>query len=278
MLYKNIRSEGEKSDFVFTIGSSYNEKFYLGATIGFPGIEYYELSNYTENMLEDTISNLASFSYTEELSVSGKGINIKGGAILRLSENFKLGASLHSPTYYRIEETYMSSMSTYFNIDNFTENSPYNYFEYEIITPWKAMLSASTTLHKMILISADYEVVDYAFTRMNANTYDFREENESINNIFTQTNNIRLGTEINLHPLILRGGYSHYGSAYLNQDASKENYSFGIGINSGIFFLDVAYILTQGEDEYKLYSDDYINPIDLVNTNHNVILTLGLRY
>ena len=46
--------------------------------------------------MEDTINNLEGFSLEEELSTNGDGINIKGGAIIRISENFKIGASLHS--------------------------------------------------------------------------------------------------------------------------------------------------------------------------------------
>ena len=69
-----------------------------------------------------------------------------------------------------------------------------------------------------------------------------------------------------------------YGSALANKDFSRENFSFGLGLNNGGYFFDIAYILSQGMNEHKLYSNDYIAPISLVNTNHNLIFTLGFRY
>jgi len=73
-----LRSTGEENEFIFSVGSSYNEQLYIGATIGFPSLNYYELSVYNEHSFEDTINTinggLHSFEYQEELSVYGSGI------------------------------------------------------------------------------------------------------------------------------------------------------------------------------------------------------------
>ena len=47
----------------------------------------------------------------------------------------------------------------HFKTQNFTENSPINYFEYELLTPWKANVSASKIFNKHIIISGDYEML-----------------------------------------------------------------------------------------------------------------------
>ena len=275
---KNIRSSGSQHEFIVSLGGSLNEKIYLGATIGFPTLNYYELSVYTEDVLEDTINNLEGFSLEEELSTNGDGINIKGGAIIRISENFKIGASLHSPTYFNIEESYTSAINTYFSSNNYTEISPSNYFEYELITPWKGVFSASAIFNKYILLSADLEIVDYSFTKLNSASYDFRYENEAIQNSYQKTNNFRIGSEINFDEIKIRAGYSKYGSPYTNNDFYQEGYSFGIGLNRNNYFLDIAYTLSQNNEEHKLYSEEYINPTLIINTNHNILLTLGIRY
>ena len=177
-----------------------------------------------------------------------------------------------------MEETYSTSLTTHFDSDRYVENSPYNYFEYDLITPWKAILSSSAIFNKNIIISADYEIIDYTFSEMSSYDYPFEIENEAIKNIYTKTTNIRLGAEVNVKPFVLRSGYSKYGSALVNKDFSRENFSFGIGLNNSNYFFDVAYILSQGMDEHKLYSDDYIAPVTLANTHHNLIFTLGFRY
>ena len=275
---KNIHSSGGKNEFIFSIGGSFNEQLYLGATIGVPTLDYYEKSTYSETNFEDTINGLQGFDLHEELSVYGAGLNLKLGAILRVNDNLKLGAALHTPTAYSIEETFSTSLTTHFSEESITESSNPNYFEYDLITPWKAILSASSLLNKNILLSADYEIVDYSFSSMHSSQYTFTDENNVIQELYTKASNIRLGAEINVKPFVIRAGYSKYGSAFADKDYSKENYSFGLGINNGGYYLDAAYVLSQGNGEHLLYGEDYINPTSLVNTNHSLVFTLGFRY
>ena len=113
---------------------------------------------------------------------------------------------------------------------------------------------------------------------MYSDGYSFNNENETIANLYQKTENIRVGAEINIKPFVLRAGYSIYGSAFANKDFSRENFSYGIGINNGGYFFDIAYVLSQGSNEHLLYSEEYIDPISIVNTNHRVLFTLGFRY
>jgi hypothetical protein len=113
---------------------------------------------------------------------------------------------------------------------------------------------------------------------MHSSQYTFTDENNVIKDLYTQATNIRFGAEINIKPFVVRTGYSKYGSAFANKDYSKENFSFGLGINNGGYYLDASYVLSQGNGEQLLYSEDYISPISTVNTNHNLIFTIGFRY
>ena len=271
---KNTHSSGGKNEFIFSIGGSFNEQLYLGATIGIPTLDYYEKSTYSETNFGDTINGLEGFDLQEKLSVYGAGLNLKIGAILRVNDNLKLGAALHTPTAYSIEENFSTSLTTHFTEESLTYNSDNYFFEYDLITPWKAILSASSLLNKNILLSADYEIVDYSFSSMHSSQYTFSDENKNIQELYSKTSNIRLGAEINLKPFVIRAGYSKYGSAFAYKDYSKENYSFGLGINNGGSYLDAAYVLSQGNDEHLLHS----GPISLVNTNHSLVFTLGFRY
>ena len=51
-----------------------------------------------------------------------------------------------------------------------------------------------------------------------------------------------------------------------------------MGLNYGSYFFDIAYVLSQGENQHQLYSDDLIDPIKIINTNHSILLTIGFRY
>ena len=278
MQAKHVQTLGGENEFVFSAGGSYNEQLYIGASIGFPSINYYENTIYSEHSFEDTINGLNGFDYQEELTTYGNGMNLKVGAIFRVNESFKIGASVHSPTYYNIEETYSTLITTHFNEVSYTEDSPVNYFEYKLQTPWKANLSASTILNKNILISGDYEIIDYSSVRMNSDSYRFTDENEIISNLYQKTENIKIGAEMNIKPFILRTGYAKLGSAFANKDFSRENFSYGLGINNGGYYFDIAYVLSQGANEHLLYSEEYIAPTSLVNTNQCLIFTIGFRY
>ncbi|MEC7864004.1 MAG: hypothetical protein VYB55_02955, partial [Bacteroidota bacterium] len=145
-------------------------------------------------------------------------------------------------------------------------------FNYDLITPLKASISASAIFNNL-LISGEYELIDYSTAEYF--TADFEHENLTIASIYQRTENMKVGAEITIKPFVLRAGYSKYGSAFVTKDFSRENFSYGIGINNGAYFIDIAYVLSQGTNEHLLYSEA---PINLITTNHNLLFTLGFRY
>jgi hypothetical protein len=270
---KTTNSIGSMNEFIFSIGGSYQEKLYIGATLGIPTIDYYEYSEYTEREISDTSNNLRRMLFSEEISAYGTGYNLKVGAIYRLSEKIKIGGSIQTPSFFSIEEDYNTSLVTFFK--DSTKDQTMGYltpFSYDLITPLKASISASTIFNN-ILISAEYEIIDYSSAEYL--TASFENENIEIANIFKKTRNIKIGAEMNIKPFVLRAGYANYGSAHAKKDHSIDNFSYGIGINNGSYFIDVAYVLSQGASEQLLYSE---TPISLANTSHRLLFTLGFRY
>jgi hypothetical protein len=148
----------------------------------------------------------------------------------------------------------------------------FSLFNYDLITPLKAIISASAIFND-VLISGEYELIDYSTSEYL--TTDFENENLTITNIYKTTENIKIGAEMTIKPFVLRAGYAKFGSPFIAKDFSRENFSYGIGINNGAYFIDISYILSQGANEHLLYNEA---PISLVNTNHNLLLTLGFRY
>jgi len=273
---KNINSSGGMNEFIFSIGGSYKDKLYMGATIGIPTINYHEFSKYTERELSDTSNNLRQMILSEEISAYGTGYNLKVGAIYRLTEKIKIGGSLHTPTFFTIEENYNTSITTFFKDSTLDYSMGYlTPFKYDLITPYKAIISASTIFNN-ILISAEYEIIDYGSAKYFSS--DFENENLTIESNYQQTENIKIGAEFIIKPFVLRAGYSKYGSALASKDFSRENFSYGFGINNGVYFVDMSYIISQGSDEQLLYSEDNLSPIKIINTNHNLVFTIGFRY
>ncbi|MEE2700136.1 MAG: hypothetical protein VYD71_02080 [Bacteroidota bacterium] len=278
---KIIESSGNSGEYVFAVGTSFEDKIYLGATFGIPNIEYYEKSTYTESEFADTSTHLQSFEYQEEFSTVGNGLNLKLGIIARLNDWVKVGGALHSPTFYDMEDEYSTSIRANWNdtLGIMYNASPFGYFNYELKTPWKAMGSAAINIKKKALITADIEMIDYASAKFNSDSYKFTEENKIINSTYTKATNIKLGGELKYKPFRIRGGYALYGSPFKeNIELERKSYTFGFGIDRGYLIVDFAYVLTEGSDEHFMYNPDLIGASTIISTSHNLLFTLGLRY
>ena len=278
---KVINSSGSLGEYVFSIGTSYEDIIYLGATIGIPSIDYYEKSNYTESEFNDTAAHLQSFEYDEELTTTGKGFNLKIGVITRINNWIKVGGALHSPTVYDMEDTYSNAITVVWNdtLGTKYDSSPFGYFNYELKTPWKAIGSVAINIKKQGLISADIEIVDYTSAKFNSDSYKFSDENEVINSLYTKATNIRFGGEMKYKPFRIRAGYALYGSPYkANSEFGNESFSFGLGVDKGHFIADFAYIVSEGSDEHFMYSSYLVDSATITSTKHNFLVTIGLRY
>ena len=275
-----INSRGEMGEYVFSLGSSFQEKVYFGATLGIPVIQYSEHKTYSESNFSDTTFGLSSFSYKEDLVAYGNGINIKLGTIFRIGNQTKIGGALHTPSYISMEEEYSTtSTSNWNNGDFFSESSPYGYFNYEIITPWKVIGSFSTVFKDKLLINAEIEKTDYSFTRMYSDYYSFTEENKQIKDSYKEATNIRVGAEANLDPFKLRAGYALYGSPYKNHlEYETENYSAGIGIDFGRTFIDMSYTFSKKSGVYAMYSPETEPNASIQSEKNYLLFTLGFRY
>ena len=281
-----FNSSGNMGEVVFSIGTSYQERIYLGATIGVPNFEYSEIIKHREDIQSDTVNNLGSFEYLQNLYAQGEGINLKLGAIVRVNENIKIGGALHTPTIFTIQEEFRTITLANFGDSSYTEYSPMNYFEYELTTPLKAIASISANVNKNILISADYEMIDYSTSNLKVDNLRnddgseiFALENNNIESLYQKAENIRLGIEYKMDAISLRAGYTRSSSPNIeSEDLLSENYSFGAGIDYGSYYFDFAYVLSQANDTYQMYNSQFVNSTDLAYTNHHAVITLGLRY
>ncbi|MFH1118993.1 MAG: hypothetical protein V1775_04165 [Bacteroidota bacterium] len=278
---KSIETKGALNEMVFTIGANYADRLYLGATLGVPFIKYSETSVYTETDEEGIINYFKSFSRTDNLEASGTGLNFKFGIIFRAADWLRLGGALHTPTFYTgMAENYNTVFRSNFdNGSSKTARSREAFYEYELTTPMRAIGSIGFVIGKAGVISADYEYVDYSNSRLRAIDYDFSNENEAINISYLEANNLRLGTEWRFGSLNLRGGYNISDNPYrFGTDATNSSYSFGLGIREKRFFIDFAWVHSNMDDEYYLYSTDYVPAVMTKVMNDSFLMTVGIKY
>jgi hypothetical protein len=280
---KEIHSWGSMNEYVFGFSTSIADRLYIGTSMAFPRIRYFEEAWYTETNLDAGSTAFRELRIYDELETKGTGFNIKFGIIVRVTDIIRIGGAIHSPTWFNnMNDYWYKTHSTKFTGGNYQDYSPVGNFNYELETPWRAMGSASIVLGKMALISADYEFVDYSKASLTSWDYNFYGENSAIQNKYTATHNIKLGTEVRFGYFAARGGFGYNMSPYANNinDGEKLSYSGGLGFREQNVFIDLAFVRTAMNEDYYLYGSDnvVVNPVKNKLFTNNILLTLGVRF
>ncbi len=283
---RSVSSKGGSGNYYAAMGLSYKKKLYIGASLNVDVVNYTESSIYDESDPDDKISDFNSFTYTQYLKTEGSGFNMKLGIIARPINWFRFGASIHSPTFYKLKDTYSSKLTTSFNDKTKSKNlsSGEGIYDYQLNTPFRANAGLAFIIKKSAIISIDYEYLDYSTARLRANDYPFYEENNTIETSYIATGNIKAGLEYRFGPISLRGGYAMYGSPYRsnlsNAGASLTSYSGGFGVRTNDMFFDLTYIYSQKSENYYLYNPEKIsiNPAKINYTANRIVATLGLIF
>ncbi len=263
---QETNTTGSIREFVLSMAANYNDRLYLGATVGFPSISYEEENIYHEadNLDADPVFN--SMTYNNSFKTSGSGYNFKLGAIVRLTNMIRIGGAFHSPTFYELRDRYRASMRSDLNLDydSYEAKSPEGRFDYELNTPLKAIGSVGLVFGQSGLLNIDYEYIDYTKTRLRSSEYMFSDENRAIRESFTTQHAVRVGGEIRLNPVILRAGYGFYSNPYKSDvnDAERSIISAGFGLREKDYFIDFAYTYSFFAEKYHLYLLDSNDPGD----------------
>ncbi len=288
MQEKDINTRGGMGEYEFAIGGNYENKLYLGMSLGIETIRYKESSEYSEIDTKDTIPSFNYFNFKKELKTYGSGFNFKFGLIYRPLDWFRVGLALHTPTFFNLSDTYSSSMQSSFDDtlhgDGHVINSPAGNYDYELTTPFRAVASAGVLINKIVALSVEYEFVDYSMARLRANDYFFRDENDAIEESYRAVGIIRAGAEYRTGPISFRCGYGFYPSPFksglANEDANKSIYSLGIGIKGDDTYFDLGFTYSTMKEKYFLYDNAVIanTPATITHNNVGLIATFGVKF
>ncbi|MEG1571935.1 MAG: hypothetical protein RR328_00125 [Bacteroidales bacterium] len=291
---KILESYGATTEMVFTVGSNYSDKLYLGATIGVPFIYYSEYSTYKETNTENLpfYRPFQSFTFSEKLQTRGTGINVKLGLIYKPVDFFRLGFAVHSPTYYYMKDNYQTGMKVDMTIaespDAVKSQSKSGYYAYNIITPMRALLSLGFVIGTRGSVDIEGEFIDYRHMKLRAQDNFAYDVNDVVRNKYVATGNLRIGTEWRVNPVSFRAGYAMQGNPYSKdfnsefvQHGVKHSYSLGLGFNRGPWSLDLAFQQQFGKQNYYLYNlenNKNIFPASLEQSKYIISFTLGFKF
>lgn len=299
-----IETSGGITEFALGLAANKDDKLYVGGSIGIPVVKYEKKSIFLEK--DATGNNDNNFDYSElseTFTTKGVGVNLKLGIIVKPVEFVRLGLAVHSPTWYSFEDSYEGTMAV--NLENYRTtpgtttvtsdelNGGTPTYKYELISPWKIMLSGSYVIREIEdvrkqkgFITADIEYATYKSNKFrNAEDYDdngyYDELNDVMKSYYKNAINFRIGGELKFTTIMGRLGFAYYGSPYADKElkANKMFLSGGLGYRNAGMFIDLTY----AHGLHKDVSFPYRLP-DKANTfastkgsGGNISLTVGFK-
>lgn len=295
---KTTETRGGQGEWDFSFGTNYDNKLYLGFTLGVTTLRYEEETIWEETDDQDTIPYFESFRYTQNLRTTGGGINFKFGLIYRPTDFLRIGAAIHSPTVNNVTDEYSTTMnsvltdSSGFTRFNYDQISPvFIPFDYSITTPFRAMGSIAVIAGKNGVFNVDYEYLNYNQARIRPRDRsfagDFAPTNQALRSKYTTSHNIRGGIEVRLDKLRVRGGAFYSTSPFRKElrdnketDLSRIGFSGGLGLREEKYYIDVAYAWSRMGSFSRPYtiSNATTDGITSRQTDNRVMFTFGFMF
>ncbi|MGE0078753.1 MAG: OmpP1/FadL family transporter [Bacteroidales bacterium] len=288
-----ISTKGGSGEYDLSCSINISNKLFIGATLGISDYRYTYNATYSEyaapvNQWDSNGDRFNSFYYSQFYETTGTGYNFKIGGIYTPTPSIRIGAAIHTPTFYSFEDTYSSTLKTNFDtayIDAaYTSKTPLGKYEYDFETPFKFIGSFAYIFKNNGLISIDVEHIDYSTMkfRNGGDGDNFTDLNLDIENVFKAITNIRIGGEYRYNDFAFRAGYAFYPSpykkGYINHNSNTSQISGGFGYRSGNFSIDLAYMQTVKNEKYKFYDDTDLSPVKTTLNDGKFLVTLGFRF
>ena len=320
----STREWGGLDEYSINVAGNVNDIVYWGAGLNITDLSY-NSSNYYSESLENayiykkntdamTTGN-AGFDLQNVRSISGTGVNLKFGAIVRVADFLRIGAAVHTPTWMSLRHQGYGDMQGRYTpngantAQTYDDSTPNYDYDSRLTSPWKIMVGASATIGSYGIISVDYERVNY--NNMSMKQADFngwqssfvpnQYANQDIKNYFQGSNIIRLGLEGRLtKQLSVRFGVNrqtsgvkstaYRGEATIYTSGTDPSYTFndntlniaaGLGYRIGGWYIDLTYQHTNQKSVYRAYTpyNGIDSPSAALSTNHNnVVISTGFRF
>jgi hypothetical protein len=278
---QHTKTTGAANEWVITFGGNYGDMLYLGATLGLPFVNFRQTKTLVEAD-EDRVNPIFnSWELRESLDVSGRGVNLKLGAIYRPADFIRLGLAFHTPTRYSLKENFSTKVSgsgQFVSTRTFEETSTYEYY---IRTPMRLIGSVGLVIAKQAVIGLEYEHVNYGRMKIDDTDHLFDKDNEFIVDNYGRGGTLKIGGEYRLDPVSLRLGYNYTTSPYMDnlgkeRKFSGHSFSAGLGFVAGSTAIDVAYVNTSRTYNMSPYPQMPLNQYNV--TGHQIMVTFGWRF
>lgn len=283
----DVFQEGRMKDFSFGGALEAARGVMVGATLNFSVGSYefqsifdeFDINNENTQDLyivfdgDNELSGFDLVSYEERFISDLVGANLRMGVSAEATNDLRVGLTIETPTFYRVDEQFDTIISTQFDsggslsYGGIAGDIGRGQFEYEITTPWRFGAGIAYNFSGLTLMG-DVELVDWTQLELDANVDQefFADINRVIRRDFQAVVNTRLAGEFSINNLMLRAGYSFHpdpidtrlsGSDGLSVNRDKSYLSAGVGFKfSDAFLIDFGWMQERQDD---LYLPDFVD-------------------
>jgi hypothetical protein len=285
---------GAQYQWSLAYGANFSDKFYVGASLGINTLRFKLSQRYMESDLEypDNYQPLREFIANEEYDIRGSGVNLTIGATYRPVNFLQIGASLVTPTFYTITDSYKAGIQSEWNDFDYPNEGTLNsvsdefdqpsLYEYDLSTPLK-FSAGIAFISKFGFITGDVEFVNYQKAKYRSEIAgEFALENADIKSEFGSVINYRIGAELRLDSYRLRAGFAQQQEPFsfdTGTDRKVTMLSAGAGARFDNFFVDLAVISskTNGSRTPYFVGNDSPNA-QLKLSNLDFVVTVGFTF
>lgn len=285
---QSITERGSITEMALSFGANYQEKLMIGATVGFPIVNFEQRSSYNEFDV-DSIDVFEELTFNERLDTRGIGVNLRLGLIYRASQLLRVGLAFHTPSWISFDDDFSTDIAFLndINFERLEAESPVGEFSYSLATPWRVIGSVGLVFGKNGFLSGEVEYLDYGGANFNFTKEDpqFQSDesfvNRQISDQLGSAVRVRVGGEVAYEIFRFRGGLGLQQSPFDGDNSLNESLHFGLGVHEGSFFLDLGYRYLNIKDgfvPYTLNNEGRQQQVDLNSNQSEFLLTVGFRF
>ena len=295
---ETILTKGKQMQWDIAYGGNFNDKLYLGFSVGIVSLKYSANKRFTETIHPGDTLN--SYTFVTNRTLKGTGYNLRLGVIYKVTDWIRLGGTIQTPTYYSIRQT--TSYSVDANFQTILQPSPNGspdphetgqtiplITKYNLTSPMRISGGIALFARKKGFVSADISYLNYGASKFKENSVyatkdnsTFTADNQSIKNLYHSVFNINTGAEYRKEILRLRAGLAWYGNPYRNSDVNQsvKNFTLGIGFRFESHYFDIAYVHSSSKSTYQPYvlKDGSAPTVVIKNNSGRVLATFGILF
>lgn len=306
-------SWGTNSQVDVNFSLNYEDRIFVGASVGIYTLSMDRRSVYTEDFNSGAYYTLSNFYRTKATGADGKL-----GIIVRPIESspFRIGLSVHTPIWYSVSDNNSFTLEARDGKDFYSDGYETEIYDCKFRTPWVVNASLGHTFGTKVAVGLEYEFRDCGSSKYSSSDSGgesaMYSSNDMVKNTLRAQHTVKAGVEYKPTKFMaLRLGYNYvtspyktdayyalpYYSTYTETDYTNwgdiHRITAGVGFKFKRFYADLAYQhqmqkgdfypyyqgdVDCGSNYYEVFGPNQIQPTKITRNRGLFVATLGVRF